>query len=291
MSNLSTPDPTPRELSFDYYGRAIAAQEWGQLGDKPVLALHGWLDNCASFSRLAPVLKNLHFVALDLAGHGLSSYRQQGAPYNIWQDVGEVFAVADQLGWQEFSLVGHSRGAMIAVMAAGTFPERIRHLALIDAFRPGTVAAEEAPQQLAKSIVDTQRINRRSAGFYPNKEAAIKVRQHAEIPISQAMAELLATRGVTEEAEGFTWRSDQQLKIASAMKLSEEQADAFIQRITAPITLIIAEDGLPRLKEYNQSMAARYPHIRCHKLPGGHHLHMEDNVDGVATVLNEFFAA
>jgi pimeloyl-ACP methyl ester carboxylesterase len=278
------------ELSFDYYGRTIAAQEWGQLGDKPVLALHGWLDNSASFANLAPLLKNVHLVALDLAGHGLSSYREPGGPYNIWQDVGEIFEVANQLGWQEFSLLGHSRGAMISVVAAGTFPERIQQLALIDGFRPGTVAADQAPQQLAKSIIDTQRINQRGIGYYPDRESAIRVRQRAEIPISYAMAELLASRGVREEADGFVWQSDQQLKIASAMKLSEAQAHAFIQRITAPTTLIIAEDGMPRLREYNQSMAARYPHIQCHHLAGGHHLHMEDNVQGVADVLNHFFA-
>lgn len=278
-----------RELTFDYYGRTIAAQEWGQPGDKPVLALHGWLDNSAGFSHLAPLIKGVHFVALDLAGHGLSDYRELGAPYNIWQDVGELFAIADQLGWQEFSLVGHSRGAMIAVIAAGTFPERIQQLALIDGFKPGTVAADQAPQQLAKSIIDTRRINGRNIAYYGSREAAISVRERAEIPISTAMAELLATRGVREHEEGFSWHSDQQLKIASALKLTDEQADAFIQRITAPTTLIIAEDGMPRLREYNQKVAARYPFIQSHSLPGGHHLHMEDNVAGVAKVLNEFF--
>jgi len=279
-----------RELQFDYFGRVIAAQEWGQPGDKPVIALHGWLDSSASFAPLAPKLNNLHLIALDMAGHGLSDYREKGAPYNIWQDVYEVFEIADQLGWREFSLLGHSRGAMVSVIAAGTFPERIQHLALIDGFRPGTVEIEQAPQQLAKSIVDTQRINRRGVAYYPNLETAIGARQRAEIPVSYAMAELLATRGVRETEEGYFWHSDQQLKIASAVKFSDEQADAFIRRITAPTSLIIAEEGIPRIKEYNHKSADRYPFVKVHSLPGGHHLHMEDNIDGVADVLNDFFA-
>ncbi len=279
-----------RELQFDYFGRVIAAQEWGQPGDKPVIALHGWLDSSASFAPLAPKLNNLHLIALDMAGHGLSDYREKGAPYNIWQDVYEVFEIADQLGWREFSLIGHSRGAMVSVIAAGTFPERIQHLALIDGFRPGTVEIEQAPQQLAKSIVDTQRINRRGVAYYPNLETAIGARQRAEIPVSYAMAELLATRGVRETEEGYFWHSDQQLKIASAVKFSDEQADAFIRRITAPTSLIIAEEGIPRIKEYNHKSADRYPFVKVHSLPGGHHLHMEDNIDGVADVLNDFFA-
>src|SRR5690625_7580011 len=98
----------------------------------PVLALHGWLDNSASFNVLAPQLKNLHLVALDLAGHGQSDHRPGSAPYNIWEDVAEIFAVADQLGWSRFALMGHSRGAMISMLAAGTFRERISHRAMFE---------------------------------------------------------------------------------------------------------------------------------------------------------------
>ena len=280
-----------RELQFDYYGRNLAAQEWGQLGSTPVIALHGWLDNSASFAELSPLLTNCQVVALDLAGHGRSDYREAGSPYNIWQDVAEVFAVADQLGWPEFSLLGHSRGAMIAILVAATFPERIKHVALIDGFRPGTVESAQAPQQLAKSIIETFRINSRPSPIYPDRESAIQMRRKAEIPISEAMVELLASRGVREEGDGYVWSSDQQLKIASALKLSNEQADAFIDRIMAPITLIIAADGMPRIREYNERSVARYPHIKTHHLPGSHHLHMEvDKVGAVAEVLNSFFA-
>jgi len=43
-----------REISFQVGDLTIAAQEWGNPGDFPVIALHGWLDNSASFDRLAP---------------------------------------------------------------------------------------------------------------------------------------------------------------------------------------------------------------------------------------------
>ena len=47
----------------------LAAHLFGPEDGLPVIALHGWLDNANSFARLAPQLKGLRIVALDLAGH------------------------------------------------------------------------------------------------------------------------------------------------------------------------------------------------------------------------------
>ncbi|MGI1677317.1 MAG: alpha/beta hydrolase [Cellvibrionaceae bacterium] len=277
------------EVSFDIDDLVVAGQEWGVPGNRPVIALHGWLDNSASFDRIAPRLKNIHLIALDCAGHGKSSHRAKGSPYLIWQDVADVFEVADQMGWQNFGLLGHSRGAIISTLAAGTFPERITHLGLIDGFRPGSVSAEESPQQLARSIIETKRNRHRGFAHYPDEETAIMVRQRSEIPLSHDAAKMLTGRGLKEVDGGLTWSSDPQLKIASGFKLSEEHCHAFIERITARAKLIIAEDGIPRLKEGLEKAVAKYPHVEVERMAGSHHLHMEEPADKVADVFNQFF--
>ena len=83
-------------------GLTLAAREWGEPGGLPVIALHGWLDNAGTFDLLAPRLEGTHLIALDCAGHGLSGHRSPDATYNVWQDVPEVFAVADLMGWERF---------------------------------------------------------------------------------------------------------------------------------------------------------------------------------------------
>ena len=45
----------------------LAAHLFGPEGGLPVIALHGWLDNANSFARLAPKLKGLRIIALDMA--------------------------------------------------------------------------------------------------------------------------------------------------------------------------------------------------------------------------------
>ena len=56
-------------------GGRLAALAWGEPSAPTWLALHGWLDNAASFSRLAPLLctrLGVRIVALDFSGHGHS---------------------------------------------------------------------------------------------------------------------------------------------------------------------------------------------------------------------------
>ncbi|MEZ5484862.1 MAG: hypothetical protein R3F01_06865, partial [Lysobacteraceae bacterium] len=63
----------------------FAGLRWGRRGGKPLLALHGWLDNAASFVPMVEAmqasgrLEDLDVVALDLAGHGYSAHRSDGA--------------------------------------------------------------------------------------------------------------------------------------------------------------------------------------------------------------------
>ena len=118
----------PMAMSWQVNGLQLAGLSWGDPGAKPLLALHGWLDNAASFSVLAPLLKHHHVVAVDLTGHGLSAHRSADAGYQIWEDLPELLGVLDALGWQEFSLMGHSRGAIIAGLLASTLPERVQRL-------------------------------------------------------------------------------------------------------------------------------------------------------------------
>ena len=102
------------ERVFNVRGLILAAKEWGALGSKPVIALHGWLDNAASFDLLLPSLKDTHVLAIDSAGHGQSAFRSSDAGYELWQEIPEVIEIADQMGWADFALIGHSRGAVIA---------------------------------------------------------------------------------------------------------------------------------------------------------------------------------
>jgi len=281
---------SPTDLLFDVDGVQFAAQAWGNPDDLPVMALHGWLDNSASFYALAALLEKVYIVAIDMAGHGLTEHRKTSLPYNIWEDVPEVFAIADQLGWKKFALLGHSRGAIVSTLAAGTFPERISHLALIEGLLPEFKTNEDAPKQLASSIEGMKSLSSKKLTMYPDIASAIKVRERGMFPLSNVAAKMLTERGIKKVDRGYQWSTDQRLMVPSSVKFVPEQMAAFIHQIKCPISLVLAEEGMPMLFPNYLSAVKKFPNIKISMLPGGHHLHMEQEVVDVAAVFNPFFA-
>ncbi len=280
----------PRDLRFCVNGVNFAAQEWGDPTQLPVLALHGWLDNSASFFALAPRLNNVHIVALDLAGHGKSEHRPGYMAYTLWDDINDIFAVADHLGWERFVLLGHSRGAIIGTLAAGTFPDRFIALGLVEGLLPEPARADDAPKQLAAAIQGLRTQQQKTPSIYPDIHLAIKARERGMFPLGYEAAKALTERGVVAQANGISWSTDPRLLAPSMIKLSSEQLHAFINQVSAPIKLLLADNGLPKLYANYLQEVDRFAHVDYELLPGGHHLHMEQEVDAVAEKLNAFFS-
>ncbi|MEG3194051.1 alpha/beta fold hydrolase, partial [Lysobacter sp. D1-1-M9] len=97
-----------------------------------VLALHGWLDNAASFLPIQPHLRGVELVALDMPGHGASAHLPLAAEYTVVNMARAIVAAADALGWDRFTLLGHSLGGAVASVVAAALPQRIVRLALIE---------------------------------------------------------------------------------------------------------------------------------------------------------------
>ncbi|WP_181297382.1 alpha/beta fold hydrolase [Pseudomonas sp. Q2-TVG4-2] len=268
----------------------VAAHLYGPEDGQPVIALHGWLDNAATFSRLAPLLEGIRIVALDLPGHGHSDHRPAGAPYNIWDYAYDVLQTAEQFGWKRFSLLGHSMGAIVSVMLAGAMPERIDRLALIDGVIPYTGEADTAPQKLGESLQALLAVDGKRKPVYPTFEQAVSARMKGVGAVSYDAAERLAQRGLMPVPGGYTWRTDARLMLPSPMRLSRAHALAFVHRVACPASLVLAQQGLmiqPAMVELSEALP-----FQLHRLPGGHHLHLDDQAgaEAVAAVFNPFFA-
>ncbi len=272
-------------------GLQFAVKHWGNPQGPGVLALHGWLDNAASFDFLAPKLLDYHWVCPDLAGHGLSDHRSHVGAYGVWQDVVELFALLDDLAWPAAHWLGHSRGAAIASLAAGACPERVLSLALLDGISPFLAEPDTAPEQLASCIKALRVQRQRPQTCHSTRQSALRVRQEGQFPVSAADVEALAARGLVAVPGGFVWRYDYQLMAPSELRLSAAQFDAFVQRIRAPIRLFAGDRGLVLHQSASRDWLNAHPEVLCCALAGGHHFHMSENAEALAPGLAQFWGS
>lgn len=288
-TSTATEAPAPTELRLVTPYLTLAARAWGPPAGLPVLALHGWLDNAASFDRLAPLLPAWRLVALDLPGHGQSDWRPPGIHYHFVDFVPDVLRAADALGWTRFTLLGHSLGAAIACFVAAIAPERIERLLLIEGLGPLAGEAAAAPPQLALSMQQLQALPGKTPRCYARLEEAAGLRQRAG-DLSLAAATLLVERSLRQDEEGWRWRSDSKLLLKSPLYLTEEQIGAFLRAIQAPTLLIQGTTGYVVKRRHLAHRTTQVARLTVRMLAGGHHLHLDDP-EPVAAALQEFLAA
>ncbi|MDQ8036375.1 MAG: alpha/beta hydrolase [Pedobacter sp.] len=281
---------TVTEREFLIKGRRIAARCWHDASLPPLLALHGWQDNAATFDHLAPLLPGFHIVAMDFAGHGFSDWRADGVRYHTLDHVDDVFGVVNALGWESFRLVGHSMGAGIGVLLAGAMPERVSQLALLDGLGPYPGEPEEAPSILRDALLEWSEYFPREERVFDSVESAVIARRRGFTPLSHEAAATLCTRSLRAVEGGFSWTTDRRVRQHSSLRVSETQVRAFLSAIESEVLLLRAERAFPGAEEM---FAARWTAVqrgRVEVLPGGHHLHLDECPEQVAELLADFFA-
>ncbi|WKE64408.1 alpha/beta hydrolase [Gallaecimonas kandeliae] len=266
-------------LRFALPGMSLAALACGE--GEPVLALHGWMDNAASFAPLAPFWRRGRLIALDLPGHGHSDHRQ-GAYYFV-DYLYEIYQVVEQLGGQ-VHLLGHSMGAMLATSFAGLFPEKVKSLQLIDGLLPLSDAPHKAAQTLKAAILSRLKQTGRPSRVYPSIEAMAQARSEAG-DFSPEQALPLVLRASIEKEDGFHWRTDPKLRTTSPIRLTAEQVESLLAGLCCPVRAYLGRTGLysgdpGRLDRELALLGLREPVW----LDGGHHLQLEAPADLVRLV-------
>jgi pimeloyl-ACP methyl ester carboxylesterase len=179
-------------------GRRVALLESepvpGEQTSKPLLvALHGWLDNSASFVPLAPYLTHFQLVCIDLPGHGHSDHKSTPYVFVDWLD--DLYQIAQAAGWTAFTLLGHSLGALIASAYAGVFPEQVERLILLEGLGPLSQPDEAVPEQLRRAILNRSRTRERASQGFASIDEAVAARcKVADIGLGSARLIRLAER-------------------------------------------------------------------------------------------------
>lgn len=282
-----------------------------QYGDPlghPVLAIHGWLDNSASFQPLIPYLlsgTNVHIVAIDEPGCGLSSHKPPGADYNRWGHVKELKRIVDHLNWKEVTLIGHSLGAAYSLIFAAVYPELVKRMVLIDLPKPLTSTpdsnwAARIPKAIEKHILYDEMFMKdptleSTARVYDEETALKKMMEGHGNSLTHESARILMQRGTKKQADGLVFRRDIRQKLPSLDPApTEEVMLRFVSRIRCDLLVIRAKQGAYQVpssvrQKYYSIYERNCRLFRDVVLDGTHHLHM-NNPETVAPVINQFLA-
>ena len=234
-------------------------------------------------------------MAIDLAGHGLSQHRTGIQDYPIWSEIASVYAIADEMGWSEFSLIGHSRGAMMSLLTAGVYPQRVKQLIMIDALLPPLIPEEEAQARIVNSVDELQRRLKR-VSLYDSYDDAIFARANSRFAnIQTATAERLAVRGLHKVGQQYQWHADGKLWALSNIGLSLPMVQSFVNKITAPSQLLLGKQGLMNTDNKDRSkyivafeQVTKTLNTDIREFDDGHFLHMEQSARQVADTIGEF---
>ena len=112
-------------------------------GPRHVLCLHGWFGSARGWGPMVDALDGdaFRYAFMDYRGYGRR--KGSGGPYTIAQIAEDAIALADSLGWERFSLVGHSMGGSAMQHVLADAPDRVEAMVGITPVPAGGVPFDD----------------------------------------------------------------------------------------------------------------------------------------------------
>ena len=283
-------------VSIEVNGSVITGLQWGDKTKPVLLAVHGWLDNAASFIPIAnvvlPQLEDgslpYQLIAIDLPGHGCSTHKT--GHYNFIEWVDDLYQLVTTQNWGPIVVIGHSMGAMISSIFAATFPELVERLILIEGLGAISAKPDETVYQLRKGI-ESRAIYNNNVNESTNREnnaltldKVVKARCFVS-DLNEENAKLICNRNLTTHDGRMRFRSDSKLKVRSLVRLTELQVVDILSSISTTCLIIVGDKGYPMLTETLDLKLFRKENFSILKLSGGHHVHMDNAAETARAVV------
>jgi 3-oxoadipate enol-lactonase len=252
-------------------------------GRGPTLILvHGFGGAKEDFAEQVDALAARHqVVTFDHRGHGESDAPTDSAAYSLDRMALDTLAVADALGADQFRLLGHSMGGMIARRLVLASPERVDALVLMDT-SPGPVPGLDA------ELLEMAAVIALNEGM-----AELKRIMDAFQPLATpAYERLLAERPGYQEFNDRKWAALSAVMWATMGREIRDQPDelAALSVVTCPTLVIVGEQDEPFVGVSHQ-MAETIPRAEIAVIPEAGHSPQFENPAAWLNALGRFLDA
>lgn len=219
------------------------------------MLVHGFTDLAHTWTEVAALLQpHGHVIAPDLRGHGDSDWIGPGGYYHFLDYVGDLDDVIRQTARERVILVGHSMGGSVCGYYAGTRPERLAGLVLVEGLGPPDMAGSDGPSRTA-AWIDAWRGARERVKAMPSLDDAVRRLRRADDLLDEAHARVLAAAGTRPVEGGLAWKLDPLHQTIGPYPYRLETARRYWERVTCPVLCV--DGAQSRLNLAEAERAAR----------------------------------
>lgn len=259
-------------------GAGLLAHRVEGVGE-PVLLLNGGLMTLAGWETLAaPLRERFQVMRCDFRGQLLSP---GAVPATLDEHAGDVVALLDGLGLARAHVVGTSFGALVGVLLAARWPERVRSLVLATATERLGEAGEEGRAFCAAAA--------RQAAAGGDRGAAYDVLTCVAFSPAyrKAQADELAARRGRMHLLPAAW-----FEGAAALldALAGLDLRPLLSKVACPTLVIAAERDETFAPEHSQALAAGIPGARLAIVPDSGHALVVERPEALRQMVEGFLA-
>ena len=239
-------------------------------GDHHVLAIHGWFGSARGWGSLPEFLDGSAYtwVFMNLRGYG--DRRDTAGEFTADEAAADALAVADDLGWDRFSVVGHSMGAKFAHRVLLQAPDRVRKLVGLN-----SVPAGEMPMDTEGWALFS------GAATEPRNRAAI-----IDFTTGNKLTKTFINHVVQHSLDNSTVEAF--AAYLQAWAKSDFSAQAKVDTAT-PVKLIVGvNDPALSANLMEQTWMVFFPYAQLTILPDAGHYPMFESPVSLATSIEEF---
>ena len=201
----------PKQRYFVHDGLKMHYWEWGDPQAETYVFVHGVRDQGRSWDHfLAALLRRgvpiKHAVALDLRGHGDSEWPSTSRGYAHEDFLTDLAGLLKHLDKEPLTIIGHSLGGSMCLLYAGTFPEKVKRMVLLESLGPFARADDEVPDIVAERLKGRDYVEIP----FPHEtiEAAAKAIQKTFPLIPDNAALHMARYGTNTKGGRYRWKHD-----------------------------------------------------------------------------------
>lgn len=254
---------------------------WEEAGaGLPVLCLPGLTRNAADFDELAAALGGrVRLIRLTLRGRGKSDRDPTWQNYNIGIEGRDVVEFLDFLDLPKVTIVGTSRGGMIAMLLAATVKERLSGVLLNDI---GPVLEPEGLANIMSYLGVAP-----AAKTYAEAAFALEARMGGRFPrLSPGKWMSLAERWFDQEPDGLVLNYDPKLRDALGAVAGPipDIWPLFDALAGMPVAVVRGENSDLLSAATVAEMARRHPGLIVAEVPDRGHVPFLDEPEAMAAV-------